>query len=86
LAVGPSTTWATDTPRWNLPICGNFVGLNCNFHMNASGVDKLGACEIYDDPPSTYTIFNTISSFTYTLYDLSVQKTWETTVAGCYNE
>jgi len=88
MAVGPSTTWATDSPKFVLPVCGNFVGMNCDFHAGPNlVVDKLGACEIYDDLPVTYyTIFTTISSFTYTLYGTSVSKTWESSELGCYNE
>jgi len=88
MAVGPTTTWLTDTPKFILPVCGNFIGMNCDWHTNAGGtVDKLGACEIYDDVPVTYyTIFTTIASFTYTLYGVSVSKKWESTELGCYNE
>jgi hypothetical protein len=88
MAVGPTTSWATDTPKFVLSVCGNFIGMNCDWHTSGGGtVDKLGACEIYDDVPVTYyTIFTTIASFTYTLYGTSVSKTWESTELGCYSE
>ena len=77
------------TPSYELPVCGNLIGMRCNFHQsgNSGLVDKLGACEIYDDIPVTYySIFTEIASFTYTLYEGSVTKTWESTELGCYNE
>ena len=88
MAVGPTLTWATDTPKFVMSVCGNFVGLNCDFHTSGGGqVDKLGACEIYDDlPVNYYTLFTKITSFTYTLYQATTTKTWDSTELGCYNE
>jgi hypothetical protein len=71
-------------------VCGNFVGLRCNFQLKngASGdVVKLGACDIYDDTPfNYYNIFSEIASFTYDIDDPIVTKTWESNELGCYNE
>ena len=90
MPVGPSTTWATDTPSYPLPLCGNFIGLNCNFHTGPGGsissIDKIGACEIYDDAATSYTIYTKITDFTYTLFQATVTKTMESTDLGCYNE
>ena len=71
-----------------MPVCGNFIGLRCNFDKNGSNViTKLGACEIYDDlPMNYYTIFSKITSFTYNVNDPAMEKTWESTELGCYNE
>ena len=85
---GPGDDLTTATPSWELAVCGNFIGLRCNFHQGGNFVvDKLGCCEIYDDRPVTYySIFTTISSFTYTLHQGIATKTWESTELGCYNE
>lgn len=63
--------WETETSFWELPVCGNFIGLRCNFDKSLSNViNKLGACEIYDDlPMNYYTIFSKITSFTYYVSD-----------------
>jgi hypothetical protein len=86
LAVGPGNP--NGTPSKQLDLCVNFIGLRCNFRQNqnaSSEVSKLGCCEIYDDAPD-YKIFTKIASFTYSLYDASVTKVWESTELGCYNE
>ncbi len=69
LNVGPGNV--SGTPQsWELAVCGNFIGLRCNFKLTSGNVVKeLGCCEIYDDKPVTYySIFKTISSFTYILH------------------
>lgn len=61
--------------------------MNCNFRLNdSSGIKNLGACEIYDDQLTEYAIYKKIGSFTYTLYDTIVSKTWESNELGCYGE
>jgi len=66
---GPFDHLTTTNPSWELAVCGNFIGLRCNFHKNNKGVDKLGCCEIYDDSPVTYySIFTEIADFSYKLY------------------
>jgi len=29
---GPGDDLTTTTPSWELAVCGNFIGLRCNFH------------------------------------------------------
>ena len=52
LIAGSSANY---TPSFELPLCGNLIGLRCNFAIddNDTRIEKLGACDIYDDLPVT---------------------------------
>ncbi len=48
--IGPGSS--TANPVFEFKVCGNFIGLRCNFQQKSDlKVDKLGCCEIYDDLP-----------------------------------
>jgi hypothetical protein len=87
--IGPSTGWATDTPRFTINVCGNFLGLKCTYSINSALTSNnyLGACSVMDDMPPTYYNFITTfaSGWTMTLFQTHTDV-FTTTELGCYNE
>ena len=70
--IGTSCAAGGSIPDWNVPVCGNIIGMRCNFSCangSCTVKDTLAACAGIDDaPPTSYSFITTIADFSHIIF------------------